>query len=123
MEFLYLVLLVLVMVLATSPAWLFFFFRRFYPPWKLAKNAGIPVTYKELVVMSIRHIPYVKIVKSRIAYFESGFDVSLDDLCFHYLAGGNPAMVLAGLQKAKANNINLSFEQACEFDLKEKGLN
>ena len=90
---------------------------------EIGEERWIPVTYKELVVMSMRHIPYVKIVKARIAYFESGFDVSLDDLCFHYLAGGNPAMVLAGLQKAKANNINLSFEQACEFDLKEKGLN
>ena len=31
-------------------------------------------------------------------------------------------MVLEGMQKAKSKNMNLSFEQACKLDLKDKGV-
>ena len=53
---------------------------------------------------------------------KSGFNVSVDDLSKHEFAGGDVKLVAAGMIKAKEKNIDLSFEQACALDLKDKGL-
>ena len=53
---------------------------------------------------------------------KSGFNVSVDDLSTHHLAGGDVAMVATGMIKAKEKNIDLSFDQACALDLQDKGL-
>lgn len=111
----------LAIALLFTPLWIVIFFK-YRIPWKMARDAGVPVTYKEIWAMSLRRIPYVQIVKARIAYHESGFEVSVDDLCLHFLQGGNLVMVLEGMQKAKSKNMNLSFEQTCKLDLKDKGV-
>ena len=53
---------------------------------------------------------------------KSGFNVSVDDLSKHEFAGGDVKLVAAGMIKAKEKNIDLSFDQACALDLKDKGL-
>ena len=62
------------------------------------------------------------IVDAKNLLIKSGFNVSVDDLSTHRLAGGDVAMVATGMIKAKEKNIDLSFEQACALDLKDKGL-
>ena len=60
-------------------------------------------------------------VDTRITLIKSGFNVSVDDLSTHHLAGGDVHMVMQGLLKAKEKNIDLSFDHACALDLQDKG--
>ena len=62
------------------------------------------------------------IVDAKNLLIKSGFNVSVDDLSKHRLAGGDVAMVATGMIKAKEKNIDLSFDQACALDLQDKGL-
>ena len=62
------------------------------------------------------------IVDAKNLLIKSGFNVSVDDLSTHHLAGGDVAMVATGMIKAKEKNIDLSFDQACTLDLQDKGL-
>ena len=96
---------------------------QFYiPTWLRSYFSGARVTFLELIALSLRRIPVRKIVDARITLIKTGFNVSVDDLSTHYLAGGDVEMVAEGMIKAKEKNIDLSFEQACALDLKDKGL-
>ena len=64
----------------------------------------------------------VLIVDAKNLLIKSGFNVSVDGLSTHHLAGGDVKLVAEGMIKAKEKNIDLSFEQACALDLKDKGL-
>ena len=88
--------------------------------WLRAFASGARVTFMELIALQLRRIPVRKTVDTRITLIKSGFNVSVDDLSTHYLAGGNVNMVMQGLLKAKVNNIDLSFDQACALDLQDK---
>ena len=88
--------------------------------WLRAFFSGARVTFMELIALALRRIPVKPIVDTRITLIKSGFNVSVDDLSTHYLAGGNVNMVMQGLLKAKVNNIDLSFDQACALDLQDK---
>ena len=88
--------------------------------WLRAFVSGARVTFMELIALKLRAIPVKTIVETRITLVKSGFNVSVDDLSTHYLAGGNVNMAKQGLLKAKVNNIDLSFDQACALDLQDK---
>ena len=88
--------------------------------WLRAFVSGARVTFMELIALKLRAIPVKTIVETRITLVKSGINVSVDDLSTHYLAGGNVNMVMQGLLKAKVNNIDLSFDQACALDLQDK---
>ncbi len=90
--------------------------------WLRAYFSGARVSFLELIALSLRSVPVRKIVDARITLIKRRFNVSVDDLSTHYLAGGNVNMVMQGLLKAKVNNIDLSFDQACALDLQDKGL-
>ena len=90
--------------------------------WLRAYFSGAKVTFMELIALQLRQIPVRRIVDVRITLIKTGFNVSVDDLSTHYLAGGDVEMVAEGMIKAKEKNIDLSFEQACALDLKDKGL-
>ena len=83
--------------------------------------SGARVTFLELIVLQVQNIPVRKIVDVRITLIKSGFNVSVDDLSTHHIAGGDVHMVMQGLLKAKEKNIDLSFDQACALDLQDKG--
>ena len=91
-----------------------------WPTWLRAYFSGARVTFMELISLQVRRIPVRTMVDTRITLIKSGFNVSVDDLSTHYLAGGNVNMVMQGLLKAKVNNIDLSFDQACALDLQDK---
>ena len=84
--------------------------------------SGVPVAFIELIALQLRMIPVRTIVDARITLIKSGFNVSVDDLSTHHLAGGDVIMVTAGLLKAKEKNSDLSFNQACALDLQDKGI-
>ena len=86
--------------------------------WVKAYVSGVPVAFIELIALQLRMIPVRTIVDARITLIKSGFNVSVDDLSTHHLAGGDVIMVTEGLLKAKEKNIDLSFDQACALDLK-----
>ena len=88
--------------------------------WLRAYFSGAKVTFMELIALQLRQIPVRRIVDVRIRLIKSGFNVSVDDLSTHHLAGGDVAMVATGMIKAKEKNIDLSFEQACALDLQDK---
>ena len=88
--------------------------------WLRACVSGARVTFVELIALQLRQIPVRRIVDARITLIKTGFNVSVDDLSTHYLAGGNIEMVATGMIKAKEKNIDLSFEQACALDLQDK---
>ncbi len=90
--------------------------------WLRAYLSGARVTFLELIALSLRSVPVRKIVDVRITLIKRGFNVSVDDLSAHHLAGGDVAMVATGIIKAKQKNIDLSFDQACALDLQDKGL-
>ena len=85
-----------------------------------ARASGIPVKFIELIALELRKIPLDVIIDARIKAANNGINISIDDLSTHYLAGGNVNMVMQGLLKAKVNNIDLSFDQACALDLQDK---
>ena len=88
--------------------------------WLRAFVSRARVTFMELIALKLRAIPVKTIVETRITLIKSGFNVSVDDLSTHYLAGGDVNMVMQGLLKAKVNNIDLSFDQACVLGLQDK---
>ena len=90
--------------------------------WLRAFVSGARVTFMELIALQLRKIPVRAIVDARILLINSGFNVSVDNLSTHYLAGGDVHMVMQGLLKAKEKNIDLSFDQACALDLQDKGI-
>ena len=91
--------------------------------WLRAFVSAARVTFMELIALQVRMIPVRIIVDTRIVLIQSGFNVSVDDLSTHHLAGGDVHMVMQGLlNKAKEKNIDLSFDQACALDLQDKGI-
>ena len=92
-----------------------------WPTWLRAYFSGARVTFMELIALKLRAIPVKTIVETRITLIKSGFNVSVDDLSTHYIAGGDVHMVMQGLLKAKEKNIDLSFDHACALDLQDKG--
>ena len=90
--------------------------------WLRGFISGARITFLELISLSLRKVPVRKIVDTRITLIKSGFNVSVDDLSTHHLAGGDVHMVMQGLLKAAKKNIDLSFDQACALDLQDKGI-
>jgi len=90
--------------------------------WLRAWMSGARVTFMELIALKLRAIPVRTMVDTRIILVKSGFNVSVDDLSTHHLAGGDVHMVMQGLLKAAKKNIDLSFDQACALDLQDKGI-
>ena len=88
--------------------------------WLRGLISGARVTFLELISLSLRKVPVRKIVDVRITLIKTGFNVSVDELSSHHLAGGDVALVAAGMITAKEKNIKLDFRKACELDLNEK---
>ena len=88
--------------------------------WLRSFISGARVTFLELISLSLRKVPVRKIVDVRITLIKTGFNVSVDELSSHHLAGGDVALVAAGMITAKEKNIKLDFRKACELDLNEQ---
>jgi uncharacterized protein YqfA (UPF0365 family) len=85
--------------------------------WLQAKLSGAPVSFGELVGMTLRKVDSRTIVQSRITAIQAGLDLSQRDLESHYLAGGRVPNVVRALIAADRANLNLTFKIATAIDL------
>ncbi|MCE5341923.1 MAG: flotillin-like protein FloA [Planctomycetaceae bacterium] len=85
--------------------------------WLQAKLSGAPVSFGELVGMTLRKVDSRTIVQSRITAVQAGLDLSQRDLESHYLAGGRVPNVVRALIAADRANLNLTFKIATAIDL------
>ena len=88
--------------------------------WLKAYNSGAKIQFTELISLHIFNVPARPMIDARITLFKSGIDISITQLRKHYINGGDVNMVIEGLLKAQEKKINLSFNEACELDLREK---
>jgi uncharacterized protein YqfA (UPF0365 family) len=85
--------------------------------WLQARLSGAPVSFGELIGMTLRKVDSRTIVQSRITAIQAGLDISRQDLESHYLAGGRVPNVVRALIAADRANLNLSFKVATAIDL------
>lgn len=93
----------------------------FFSVWIRALFSGARVNFTDLIALRLRNVPVGLIVDNRITAVKAGLDVTIDDLSTHYLAGGNPKMVVDALIAARKASIHLVFDRACAIDLATKG--
>jgi len=93
----------------------------FFFVWLRAMAAGARVSFMELIALRLRTVPVGLLVDTRITAIKSGLEITIDELCTHFLAGGNAVMVIQALIAARKAGIHLDFDRACAIDLATKG--
>lgn len=91
---------------------------RFIGLWFQALVSGAPVSFFNIVGMSLRKISPRLIVSAHINLHKAGLkDIKVADLETHFLAGGRIADVVSAMIAADKANISLSWQQATAIDL------
>lgn len=85
--------------------------------WLQARLSGAPVSFAELIGMSLRKVNARTITVSRITAIKAGLEVSTAQLESHYLAGGRVPNVIRALIAANRASIELSWQTATAIDL------
>jgi uncharacterized protein YqfA (UPF0365 family) len=85
--------------------------------WLQARLSGAPVSFAELIGMTLRKVNARTITVSRITAKKAGLDLMTQQLEAHYLAGGRVPNVVRALIAATRANIDLSWETATAIDL------
>jgi len=85
--------------------------------WLQARLSRAPVSFGELIGMTLRKVNTRTIVISRIMAGRAGLEISTPDLESHYLAGGRVPNVVRALIAADRANIELTFKTATAIDL------
>lgn len=85
--------------------------------WLQARLSGAPVSFAELIGMSLRKVNARTITVSRITAIKAGIELSTAQLESHYLAGGRVPNVVRALIAANRANIDLSWQTATAIDL------
>jgi uncharacterized protein YqfA (UPF0365 family) len=85
--------------------------------WLQARLSRAPVSFSELIGMTLRKVNARTIVVSRITAARAGVSLSTQDLESHFLAGGRVQNVVRALIAADRANIDLSFKTATAIDL------
>ncbi len=91
---------------------------RFVSLWFQAFVSGTPISFFNIIGMSLRKIPPKVIVNARINAYKAGLkQISVADLETHYLAKGHVLEVVAAMVAADKANISLTWQQATAIDL------
>lgn len=91
--------------------------------WLQAFMSGAPVSFANLIGMSLRQVKPSLIVRARVMAAQAGLisnlkaGVSTGQLETHVLAGGNLMKVMVAIIAAKQAGIELDFERAAAIDL------
>ncbi|GDX97343.1 UPF0365 protein [Planctomycetia bacterium] len=87
--------------------------------WFQAFWSKAPVTFLELLGMSLRKVNARTIVQARIMATQAGLgaDITPRRLEAHYLAGGDVPRVIRALIAAQRADLDLDFDSACAIDL------
>jgi uncharacterized protein YqfA (UPF0365 family) len=95
----------------------FLLFLKYGSLWLQARLSRAPVSFAELIGMTLRKVDARVIVISRIMAARAGLEISTSDLESHYLAGGRVPNVVRALIAADRANIDLTFKTATAIDL------
>lgn len=91
--------------------------------WFQAFVSGTPISFFNIIGMSLRKIPPRVIVNARINLFKAGLkEITVSDLETHYLAGGHVPEVVLALIAADKANIPLDWKKATAIDLAGRNL-
>ena len=86
--------------------------------WFQAFVSGTPISFFNIIGMSLRKIPPRVIVQARINAFKAGLkEITVNDLETHFLAGGRVIEVVGAMIAADKANIELSWRQSTAIDL------
>lgn len=85
--------------------------------WISALAAGVKVSIFTLIGMRLRRITLERVIYPLIKAYKAGFELTVNQLESHYMAGGNLDSVVNGMIAARRANIDLSFERAAAIDL------
>jgi uncharacterized protein YqfA (UPF0365 family) len=87
--------------------------------WFQAYWSKAPVSFMELLGMSLRKVNARTIVQAKIMATQAGLgrDISCRRLEAHYLAGGDVPRVIRALIAAHRADLDLDFDRACAIDL------
>ncbi len=85
--------------------------------WLQARLSGAPVSFAELIGMTLRKVNARTITVSRITAIKAGVELSTAQLESHFLAGGRVYNVVKALIAANRANIDLSWQTATAIDL------
>ena len=86
--------------------------------WFRAFVSGTPISFFNIIGMSLRKIPPKLIVDTRIMSYKAGLkQINVQDLETHYLAGGKVTDVIQAMIAADKANIPLDWRQATAIDL------
>lgn len=96
---------------------------KFISLWFQAYVSGTPISFFNIIGMSLRKIPPKTIVNARITAFKAGLkDITTSDLETHYLAGGHVTEVILALIAAEKANIPIDWKKATAIDLAGRNL-
>lgn len=91
---------------------------KFVSLWFQAFVSGTPISFFNIIGMSLRKIPPRTIVNARINSFKAGLkQITVADLETHFLAGGNVMAVVNAMIAADKANIPLDWRRATAIDL------
>jgi uncharacterized protein YqfA (UPF0365 family) len=90
--------------------------------WITAQISGVRISLLDLIYMRIRRVAPSPIVKSMIMAAKAGFEVELEALEAHSMAGGDVEKVVSSMIIAQKKNDQLSFNEACKSDLAQQDL-
>jgi uncharacterized protein YqfA (UPF0365 family) len=108
----------LIFILAIIFLIFFFIIAKYIKLWFQAFVSGTPISFFNIIGMSLRKIPPQIIVNARINSYKAGLkDISVADLETHYLAGGHVLEVVKAMIAADKANIPLGWNQATAIDL------
>ena len=85
--------------------------------WLQARLSGAPISFAELVGMTLRKVNAKIIITSRITAVQAGLSLSTAQLESHYLAGGNVSDVVRAMIILDKAGINPGWETLTREDL------
>jgi uncharacterized protein YqfA (UPF0365 family) len=86
--------------------------------WFQALVSGAPISFLNIIGMSLRKVPPKLIVSAMITVRKAGLkDIVVEDIETHYLAGGKISDVVRAVIAANKANIKLDWKRATAIDL------
>ncbi len=87
--------------------------------WFDAYRQGAQVSLFKLVELTFKRVPAKILVAAYIAATHAGLDVTVEDLEFHHMQGGDVTAVVQAMVRAREEGKALSFKNACFNNLNE----
>ena len=108
----------LIILLAIICLIFFIIIGKYVKLWFQAFVSGTPISFFNIIGMSLRKIPPRVIVSARINSYKAGLKgITVADLETHYLAGGRILEVVRAMIASDKANIELDWRQATAIDL------